>query len=172
MTSQKDDDKKALDVIDIWSGIYLTGFCLLFTAIGIAVNIILRKVFSTAIDGIEEIIALFMMIITFLTVSINQKEGNHIKMDLVIDRLHPSFKRILELLGQLLCLGFLLIFFYASILYILELYTRGAITPTLYIPAWPFYLSLILGTILAIFRFLFGAISKAKTKGRSPDEVV
>lgn len=172
MTSQKNDDKKVLSVIDIWSAEYIGGLCLLFTTIGIFVNIILRKVFSTAINGLEEIIALCMMIITFLTVSINQKEGTHIKMSLVIDKLHPNSKKILEIFVLLLCTGFFVLFGYGSIFYILELYKRGAVSPTLYIPTWPFYLSVIFGTVLVIFRFLFEIINRLKAIDSSLDKIV
>lgn len=172
MIRKSDDKYNWLSMLEKWTGCYMTGIFLLIATYGVFCDIILRKLFDSSIFGLEEIVSFAMMIITFLTISLNQRDGQHVKMNLVIDKLNPKTGRILEIITLLMSLIMFVIVTYASILYCVDYYQKGAISVLLALPLWPFYIAVPFGSLLLCLRILIQIKSGIKRIGGSSDELI
>jgi TRAP-type C4-dicarboxylate transport system permease small subunit len=172
MIRKSDKKFKWLSILERWTGCYVTGVFLLIATFGVFCDIILRKVFVTSLFGLEEIVSFSMMIITFLTISLNQRDGQHVKMDLIIEKLSPNNKRVLEICTLLMTLAIFAIITYASILYCVDYFQKGAITVLLALPLWPFYIVVPLGSLLLCLRLLVQIMRGIQMIGDGSDEVI
>lgn len=163
---------KWLSVLERFTGCYVTGLFLLIATFGVFIDIIMRKLFASSIYGLEEIVSFAMMVITFLTLSLNQKEGHHVRMTLVLEKLTPKFRRSLETVTLLLSFSIFIIVTYAGILYCADIYRKGGISVLLALPLWPFYLTVPIGSLLLCLRLLFQIKSEIKNIGGNPDELI
>lgn len=89
-----------------------------------------------------------MMILTFLTLSINQREEQHIRMELVVEKMTPTNRRIMQRISLVLSILTFALITYAGILYCIDLYEKEAISVLLAWPFWPIYIVVPLGSIL------------------------
>lgn len=174
MENQKNNktDWHPLSFVEELMGLHITGLFLLISTFGIFIEIILRKMFLSSIFGLEEIVSFSMMILTFLTLSINQKDGQHVKMDLIMERLEPKSHRLLELTALLLSLSTFIIVTYAGVLYCMDLYLKGAITVLLAWPFWPVYLVVPVGSLLLCLRLGLQFKEKFQEPASGPDHLV
>ena len=66
---------------------YIPGVLTVFLMIIMCTEICLRWLFSTSLQGVVEIVESAMVIITFSSLAVIQREKGHVMMNLVIDKL-------------------------------------------------------------------------------------
>lgn len=103
-------------------------FCLLSMVLLIFANTCLRYLFHTSIIQAEELTRYLFIWATFLGVISMYREGKHIAVTTITDRLKPRTLRIFNIVfgfGALYALGILL---QGSIIYYMETTTMGQVT--------------------------------------------
>lgn len=93
-------------------------------------------------------------------------------MTLVLERVSPKIRRILETATLLTSLAIFIIVTYASVMYCVDIYRKGAISVLLALPLWPFYTAVPIGSLLLCFRLLFQLKSEIKDSRGNPDELI
>lgn len=161
-----------LKIIESFTGEYITGFFLLVSTFGIFFEIIARKVLLTSIFGLEEIVSFSMMILTFLTLSINQREEQHIRMELVVEKLTPTNRRLMQRISLVLSVLTFALITYAGVLYCIDLYDKEAITVLLAWPFWPIYIVVPLGSILLCLQLGVEFKNSFKEPVGGPDHLI
>ena len=101
------------------------------------VNILGRWFFNIPVDGYIDWIEQFMAFIALLGIAYTQREGGHIRMDLVISRFKGRLLYITELITTTIIFLFVLIMVYGSYLHFLRAYTIGDTSLDIGLPTWP-----------------------------------
>lgn len=91
------------------AGAVATVSCLAFTFVVLStlVDVFLRYFFSRPILGVIELNECMMPIMVFMAIALTQRHRGHIRVSLVLNRMKPGHRRILEALSLLV--GFLFI---------------------------------------------------------------
>jgi TRAP-type C4-dicarboxylate transport system permease small subunit len=100
-------------------------------------NVLGRFLFSMPIDGYIDWIEQAMAFIAFLGIAYTMRLGGHIRMDIVVSRLHGRFLWISELVSGVLMLIITLILAYGSYLHFYRAYSLGDSSLDINLPTWP-----------------------------------
>ncbi|MBY6196371.1 TRAP transporter small permease subunit [Vibrio hangzhouensis] len=101
------------------------------------VNILGRWLFSAPISGYIDWVEQAMAFIAFLGIAYTQRLGGHIRMDIVIGRMHGRWLWFTELLTTLLMLLVTLVLIYGSYLHFWRAYSIGDSSLDINLPTWP-----------------------------------
>jgi len=100
-------------------------------------NVLGRFLFSLPIDGYVDWVEQAMAFIAFLGIAYTNRLGGHIRMDIVISRLHGRMLWMSELLSVVLMLGVTLVLIYGSYLHFWRAYDIGDSSLDINLPTWP-----------------------------------
>ncbi|MDJ0740525.1 MAG: TRAP transporter small permease [Gammaproteobacteria bacterium] len=100
-------------------------------------NILGRWLFSLPIDGYIDWVEQAMAFIAFLGIAYTKRLGGHIRMDIVISRLHGRWLWFGELLSVVLMLLVALVLIYGSYLHFWRAYDLGDSSLDINLPTWP-----------------------------------
>ncbi|MGR5346914.1 TRAP transporter small permease subunit [Vibrio hangzhouensis] len=101
------------------------------------VNILGRWLFSAPISGYIDWVEQAMAFIAFLGIAYTQRLGGHIRMDIVIGRMHGRWLWFTELLTTLLMLLVTVVLIYGSYLHFWRAYSIGDSSLDINLPTWP-----------------------------------
>lgn len=101
------------------------------------VNILGRWLFSAPISGYIDWVEQAMAFIAFLGIAYTQRLGGHIRMDIVIGRMHGRRLWFTELLTTLLMLLVTVVLIYGSYLHFWRAYSIGDSSLDINLPTWP-----------------------------------
>ena len=137
------EDKSALSRTDRWffrfeSLLNLIGGIVIFLLVLLATsNVLGRWLFSLPIDGYVDWVEQAMAFIAFLGIAYTKRLGGHIRMDIVISRLHGRFLWFAELVSVALMLLVTLMLIYGSYLHFWRAYDIGDSSLDIHLPTWP-----------------------------------
>jgi TRAP-type C4-dicarboxylate transport system permease small subunit len=137
------DDDSRLSLLDrlffrLESALNLIGGIAIFLLVLLATtNVLGRWLFSWPIDGYIDWVEQAMAFIAFLGLAFTQRVGGHIRMDIVISRLHGRALWVSEFLSVLLMLSLTLVLIYGSYLHFLRAYEIGDSSLDINLPTWP-----------------------------------
>ena len=100
-------------------------------------NVLGRWIFSIPVDGYIDWVEQSMAFFAFLGIAFVQRQGAHIRMDMLIGKLHKRPLWIGELTSVLLMLMITLILIYGSFLHFLRAYQIGDSSLDIDLPTWP-----------------------------------
>lgn len=146
----------------------LTGTLILASVIVLFVNVIARYFFSAASSWAEEAIRYVCIWITFVGGSQCAKAGTHVGIDLVVQILPASAKRIVAALGQFIAAIFTAICVYAGYLSTQLVVTTNQKSPAMLMPMWIVYICVPLGCLLMSIRFIIAGINALKGDNEGP----
>ncbi len=87
----------------------------LFAMIGIVVyDIVLRTLVQMGIPGTVEINEYLLIIVGFMGITMANRLGGHITVDLLYNKISPSCQPVIDRLNNIILLGFSLVFLYAG----------------------------------------------------------
>lgn len=109
-------------------------FLLVFLA---TANVLGRWIFSLPISGYIDWVEQAMAFFAFLGIAYTQREGGHIRMDMLIGNIHGRTLWFTELMSTLLMLAVTLILIYGSFLHFLRAYQIGDSSLDINLPTWP-----------------------------------
>ncbi len=114
-------------------------------------NVLGRWIFDLPISGYVDWIEQAMAFIAFLGVAYTQRDGGHIRMDILVRHLHGRWLWFTELLSTLLMLLVTLVLIYGSFLHFRRAWQNGDSSIDIDLPVWPSKLVVTVAlTILAL----------------------
>jgi TRAP-type C4-dicarboxylate transport system permease small subunit len=109
-------------------------FLLVFLA---TTNVLGRWLFSLPISGYIDWVEQAMAFFAFLGIAYTQREGGHIRMDMLVGNIHGRPLWVTELFASVLMLTVTLILIYGSFLHFLRAYQIGDSSLDINLPTWP-----------------------------------
>ena len=137
------EDESALSRADrlyfrLESLLNLIGGIVIFLLVLLATtNVLGRWLFSLPIDGYVDWVEQAMAFIAFLGIAYTKRLGGHIRMDIVISRLHGRLLWFAELISVVLMLLVTLVLIYGSYLHFWRAYDIGDSSLDIHLPTWP-----------------------------------
>jgi len=150
-------DKAVWGWIKIWDNIELT-LVTIFLAVAWALSVMevfTRYVLHFAYYWTLEFILYFMIWSTFLGASHVLKRGEHIRLNILIGRLSPTKQKYLDLITNVIGLGFSVMLAISGFHLVYDAYVTGETSSSLArVPMWIPYSIMPLAGILLVLRFL------------------
>ncbi len=116
----------------------LVGGLVILALVFLAVtNVLGRWIFSLPVDGYIDWVEQCMAFMAFLGIAYTQREGGHIRMDIVVGMLKGRFLWFFELLSATVMLILTLILAYGSYLHFERALTIGDTSLDIELPTWP-----------------------------------
>ena len=109
-------------------------FLLVFLA---TANVLGRWLFSMPINGYIDWVEQAMAFFAFLGIAFTQRDGGHIRMDMIVSKIYGRPLWLTELLTTLLMLFTTLILIYGSYLHFLRAFLIGDSSLDINLPVWP-----------------------------------
>jgi TRAP-type C4-dicarboxylate transport system permease small subunit len=126
-------------------------FALVFLSVA---NVLGRWFFSFPVDGYIDWIEQSMAFFAFLGIAFVQRQGAHIRMEMLISKLHGRFLWVGELTSVFLMLFVTLVLIYGSFLHFLRAYQLGDSSLDIDLPTWPAKLVVPVALTLMAIRLL------------------
>ncbi len=120
------------DVLDL-----VAAFFIIFLMMFAVTQVISRKLFNYPLWGYIDIVEIVMVTFAFLGISYCQRLGGHIRMELVVRRLHGRALWLFEILGIVVALGIILVLLWYGFTFFLRAYQLGDSTIDREIILWP-----------------------------------
>jgi len=136
-------DSSALSRADLFlfkfeSFLTLVGGVVIFLLVFLATaNVLGRWLFSLPITGYIDWVEQAMAFFSFLGLAYTQREGGHIRMDMLVGNIHGRLLWAVEFITTLLMLGVTLVLIYGSYLHFLRAYQLGDSSLDIDLPTWP-----------------------------------
>ncbi len=143
-------------------------FLLVFLA---TANVLGRWIFSLPISGYIDWVEQAMAFFAFLGIAFTQRDGGHIRMDMLVGHLHGRPLWVTELISTVLMLCITLVLIYGSFLHFLRAFQIGDSSLDINLPTWPAKLVVPVAlTVLALRLILqvWGYVRAVKDGGDRP----
>lgn len=125
--------KKTVQVYDKAEEIFLVA-TIVVSLLVLFINVILRKVFNAGIHGADEIARICFIWMSWLGISIGQKHGEHVVIDILPNALHGTAKKICLIAADIITMLILAVLVYYGMLLTLQFAGTGAATPMFRVP--------------------------------------
>ena len=99
--------------------------CLFAMIVIVVYDIVSRTLFKAGIPGTVEINEYLLIIVGFMGITMANRLGGHITVDLLYNKIPPSFQPIIDCLNNIILLGFSIVFLYAGFEKAVSAYTAG-----------------------------------------------
>lgn len=139
-------DKKFEEILLVTATIVM--ICLIF------LQVLSRYIINISLPWTEEISRYLFIWTVWMAVPYAVIKGRHIRLTVIRDILNDTGKFIMDLIFFILSILFFGYIGYMGIELVGEIMNMGQLTPAVGIPKWVCYLSLPVGTLLAVLRFL------------------
>jgi len=137
------EDQSKLSLADriffkLESFLNLLGGIVIFLLVFLATaNVLGRWLFDMPINGYVDWVEQSMAFMAFLGIAYTKREGGHIRMDMLVSRLHGRRLWLVELFSSLLMLFVTTILIYGSYLHFWRAYSIGDSSLDIDLPTWP-----------------------------------
>lgn len=139
----------------IESFLNLAGGLAIFSLVMLAtINVLGRWLFSMPISGYVDWVEQAMAFIAFLGIAYTQRQGGHIRMDILIGQVHGRFLWFTELLTTTVMLLVTLVLVYGSYLHFWRAYSIGDSSLDINLPTWPAKLVVPVALSILALRFM------------------
>jgi C4-dicarboxylate transporter DctQ subunit len=159
-------------LLKLESALTLIGGIVIFLLVFLATaNVLGRWFFSLPISGYIDWVEQAMAFFAFLGIAYTQRQGGHIRMDMLVGNLHGRALWLVELLSAFLMLGVTLVLIYGSYLHFLRAFEIGDSSLDINLPTWPAKLVVPVALSILALRLLlqiWGYIRAAIEGGDSP----
>ena len=144
---------------DVLAGSFLvTGLCL------ILYGVMMRYVFNSPKSWVEEITNYTIIWGALFGVSIALRDGHHIQVDMLYDRLPKKVQRWVRVFSDLMGVLFCLFYTYYGYVLVDKRLESGMISLDVGIPMWLVYLILPISGIMFLMRFLERLVNSLRGK--------
>ena len=136
----------------------------LLMALNTVINVIARFVFGDSIMFSGELNRILIIMITFAGIGYAARHGRHIRMSAIYDGLPVGGRKVL-MIGIALFTALVMFFLcYYSIVYIIDLQSKGRVLPSLQLPIWIIYIWVPLGFLITGIQYLLTAIKNLTSR--------
>lgn len=133
-------------------------FALAFSTLLIFVQVIFRYVLNNSITWSEELARYIFIWMIWLGTSVSMKTKEHIRMDMLMNKVHGKGKIILELVSSIILLAFCIFLVKYGYDLVMSMMARGNKSVALRLPMWIVYSSLPFSQFIVALR-LVGSIT-------------
>ena len=130
----------------------------LLMALNTVTNVIARFVFGNSIMFSGELNRILIIMITFAGIGYAARHGRHIRMSAIYDALPVGGRKVLMIFIALFTSVVMFFLFYYSLVYIVDMYSKGRVLPSLQLPIWIIYIWVPLGFLITGIQYLLTAI--------------
>lgn len=146
-----------IDDVVAWFEAGIVGLSMVVMAINMIANVFGRYVFAQSIYFSEELNEVLMIAVTFVGLGYVTRKGRHIRMSAVYDMLPAVARRWLMIVIAVSTAAALFLLAWHAFEYVQKVAMRGRVTPSMQIPLWTTYVSVVVGLFLAGIQFLLAA---------------
>lgn len=130
----------------------LGAIALLLLAIVIFAAVVARLV-GISIVGADETAQLLIVFMIFLSITVTQSQGGHIRMEAFVSMLPPRGRRITDFLSLMVCTTLSILLLYGTTLQAWDAYAEGEYQfGTMQFPLWPARSIIALGFLLFVIQ--------------------
>jgi C4-dicarboxylate transporter DctQ subunit len=133
---------------------YFLGGTIFFTSLLLLINVIMRYIFNNSIYWAEELVRYLMVWVIFVGAGQVAKHEGHITVDILYRSVPARAKLFLDYLVNVIAIIFCFILAYYGYLQMMRVYSSQQISPALELPMWLVYLSIPLGSLLMVIRYI------------------
>ena len=130
----------------------------LLMALNTVTNVVARFVFGNSIMFSGELNRILIIMITFAGIGYAARHGRHIRMSAIYDALPVGGRKVLMIFIALFTSAVMFFLFYYSLVYIVDMYSKGRVLPSLRLPIWIIYIWVPLGFLITGIQYLLTAI--------------
>lgn len=134
---------------------YVLAYSIIFMAVLLIANIIMRKVLNQSMTFSEEVGQSLLIIVSFFGLAYTAKKGRHITMSILFDAVDNKKKKIMMFIISLISSVILFYLAYLAFDYVMSTVNLGRTTPALRIPIWIIYAFVPLGMFLTGIEYLY-----------------
>jgi C4-dicarboxylate transporter DctQ subunit len=116
-------------------------------------NVVLRYIFDTGLPWVLETVQYLFAWVVLIGAAHGVKMGIHLGIDILIDKFPDKLRKAVVMFAVCLCILFVAIVDYESVIYIIRIYQWGDLTEDLQIPQWIPYLAIPVGLSLMLYHF-------------------
>jgi TRAP-type C4-dicarboxylate transport system permease small subunit len=142
----------------------ILGLGVLLMATNTIANVIGRFVLGQSIFFSGEINRILIIMITFAGIGYAARHGRHIRMSAIYDIFPVITRKILMITIALITSAAMFFLLYFSVLYIIDLQSKGRVLPALGFPIWTIYLWVPLGFGITGIQYFLTAIKNLREK--------
>ena len=134
------------------------------------VDVLLRYIFNSPVPGAAELIEFMMGIVVTFSVAYTAHKKSHIGVDLLLVNLKEKTRKMIGVVTSFLTFGFFALICWQTYILIIEEYSSKIISAVLYIPVYPFIVTVTVGfvilclVLLAEFLGLLGEVISEWTR--------
>ena len=141
--------KSLLDkLIEVFVSILILAGCLV-----LFINVVLRAL-GYSLKWAEELTRYLIVWVTFIGGSLCVRDGSHVGVDVLMQKLGEKGKTRLSIIINLICLAFMAVMTYLGVQMVLQAVHFKQITPALLIPMAVPYLAIPVGSLLMVLRYI------------------
>lgn len=97
-------------------------------------NVVLRYVFNSSLYGADELACVLFIWMSWLGISIGEREGEHIKINLLTSRLKVTSEKVIKIISNLITLAILAVLVWFGMVVTAKYYSMSNRTPMYHIP--------------------------------------
>ena len=102
-------------------------------------NVLLRKGFNSSVYGADELARVLFIWMSWLGISIGERESEHIKIDILTSRLSGTSEKAISLISNLVTLAILIVLVRYGMVVAAKYFQMGNRTAMYHIPQWLVY---------------------------------
>lgn len=152
-----------------WVGkLVLAGMMFFITA-----SVLMRYVFRKPIPGTIDVVMVMMVVVIMVGLAYTQATEGHVSVTLLVDRVSPRMRRIIEIFNSIVMSGVLLLLSWKSFEYSMYSYRIMDSSDMLEIPFYPFKFIMGIGFLfwaLEVVLKLSGLFSKLNRASRNSED--
>lgn len=129
----------------------IAGWGVVATMVLVVVNIILRTIFNTPIQGVYEVVGFIVAVVIAFGLAWCAVQKSHIAIEFIVEKLPQKVQRVISLVSGLLINVLLLFTSYRVLLHGFKVISTGEVSATAQIPFYPFIFMVAIGFLLLFF---------------------
>lgn len=136
----------------------------LLMALNTVTNVVARFVFGNSIMFSGELNRILIIMITFAGIGYAARHGRHIRMSAIYDALPVGGRKVLMICIALFTSLMMFFLLYYSVFFIIDLYSKGRVLPSLGMPIWIIYLWVPMGFFITGVQYLLTAVKNMTSR--------
>ncbi|MGM0543049.1 MAG: TRAP transporter small permease [Pseudomonadota bacterium] len=136
----------------------------LLMALNTVTNVVSRFVFGNSIMFSGELNRILIIMITFAGIGYAARHGRHIRMSAIYDALPTGGRKVLMIAIALFTSMVMFFLLYYSVFFILDMYSKGRVLPSMGLPIWIIYLWVPMGFFITGIQYLLTAIKNITSR--------
>lgn len=147
----------------------VTGTCLVLGLTLILYGVIMRYLLSTPVYWVDEISTYLVVWSAILGWAVAARDGRHIRVTLLFDRLSPPARRIANIAASVISAGFCLILAYMAVVLEFRYFESGQLTLNTQTPLWLVYASVPVAALMLGGRYVVSCVDLVRSVPAPPD---